>query len=144
MTGLKKVCDLKRKVTMSLKANDVAKSGAMAERWPGERGNHGRRHNSSSSNSYLKRASLVLRTLNNFMASVDESIEDDHVPALWPGLGMEEVPLPSREASWVLEDARSVWRRMRDPRDLSMWLPANGYLKMWQLQRPNLQAGLEI
>ncbi len=102
---------------------------------------------SDHNRSHLKRASLVLRTIKNFTNSPDPKITPEHVPTLWmatvkdhQGKAVRDlVPVPEQEREWALEDAINVWSLMRDPLKLSIRLPHDGYLKLWQLGSPSLQ-----
>lgn len=37
-----------------------------------------------------------------------------------------------------MQDARIIWSIMKNPKDRRLNLPHDGYLKLWQLTKPNL------
>ena len=47
--------------------------------------------------------------------------------------------LTIRERNYILEDAKKIWKMMTDVKNWKMKMPHDGYLKLFQLQNPNLQ-----
>ncbi|CAN2389609.1 18, partial [Pristimantis euphronides] len=87
------------------------------------------------------RAKLVVRTLENFFASVEESIERDHVP-IWckNNRGEREMVTPS-EQQFAVREASKIWEKMQsleETREYAYKMTHDGYLKLWQLRKPNL------
>lgn len=39
----------------------------------------------------------------------------------------------------LADDAENIWKRMKNLDDKSIRLPHDGYLKLWQLQKPKIQ-----
>ncbi|MET0963020.1 MAG: UvrD-helicase domain-containing protein [Noviherbaspirillum sp.] len=72
-------------------------------------------------------ADLLVRTLDNFMVSADDSIAVAHVP--------NELALSDRQQ--FAGAGERLWNDMQDP-DKATPLPHDGYLKLYQLSRPAL------
>ena len=106
-----------KKLTSNLKAKDILDSDLLVERG---------------------RAGQVLATLTSFMNSSDIEIYLEHVPSVW-SVGAREESLSSLQRQIVLEDSLSVWAVMTDKEDNRLRIPHDGYLKVWQLRKPNLQ-----
>lgn len=81
-------------------------------------------------------AFLILRTMRRFCQSASPAPTLDHVPQYGRLLGVDR-DLQAEVRHWVLAQARSLWKRMTDPRD-RMPLGHDGYLKLWTLDRPDL------
>ena len=78
----------------------------------------------------------VLSTLNNFMASADGEIDREHFPR-FKGRQM----LTTAQERYLLQAlgaTRWIWVRMKDLQDTSMLIPHDGYLKLYQLSKPDL------
>ena len=114
-----------KKLTNNLKAKDIMDSGLLMERGEEDGG-------------LQRRAGQVLASLNSFLNSADTDLSLEHVPSVW-SVGNHDISLSSVERQVVLEDAVSVWRSMKNKEDMSVWMPHDGYLKLWQLRAPNLQ-----
>ena len=78
----------------------------------------------------------VLATLNNYMASADAELGRPHFPRF-----RDKAFLTSAQERFLkqgLDMARVVWRRMVDLQDTGMLMPLDGYLKLYQLSKPDL------
>ncbi|XP_069834993.1 F-box DNA helicase 1 [Dendropsophus ebraccatus] len=87
------------------------------------------------------RAKLVVKTLENFFASADDTIERDHVP-IWSknNRGEREMVSPS-DQQFTVREAEKIWQRMQsleETRQYAYKMTHDGYLKLWQLRRPDL------
>ncbi|MDR6680176.1 UvrD-helicase domain-containing protein [Pseudomonas oryzihabitans] len=77
----------------------------------------------------------VVNTLNTFMASADMSLDGRHFTR-FEGRGL--TPLQERRVTQVVGLAISVWKRMIDLQDKSVQITHDGYLKLYQMSRPDL------
>lgn len=80
-------------------------------------------------------ADAVLRTLQNYLGSPDAEIHPKHVPlgpADWSG------PFAWADPVMLVKDTRRLWRRMRDPQDMTIGMLHDGYLKQFVLSQPKL------
>ncbi|KAF6717082.1 F-box only protein 18 [Oryzias melastigma] len=85
------------------------------------------------------KAKVVTTTLKNFMASTDAAISTEHVPNCYPSSESNYEWIPESEQQLFAEDAKEIWRRMKDLKEKSKhayYMPHDGYLKLWQLQDP--------
>jgi UvrD/REP helicase N-terminal domain len=83
----------------------------------------------------------VLSTLNNFMASADNELGRGHFPR-FQGQRM----LTSAQERFLdnaLGVARAIWNRMIDVQDKGMSITHDGYLKLYQLSKPDLSQRFE-
>lgn len=78
----------------------------------------------------------VVATLNNYMASADDDIHRAHFPRLRDGDMLTSAQ--ERFLKQGLSVARSVWNRMKDLADTGMPITHDGYLKLYQLSKPDL------
>jgi len=76
-------------------------------------------------------AAGALQTIQRWCGSLDEELTEAHVPQ-----ALQERAL---DASAILELARELRTRMLDPGDLAIRMPHDGYLKLFQLDRPVLR-----
>jgi superfamily I DNA/RNA helicase len=83
-------------------------------------------------------ASLVLATLKVFMHSGDSEIKSEHMP-MWGILCRLSDSERKKAAEIVCQYARRLWQMMINPQDRTP-LGHDGYLKLWALGRPKLQA----
>ncbi|KAK6176078.1 hypothetical protein SNE40_014433 [Patella caerulea] len=84
------------------------------------------------------RAKFVLETLNNFLSSSDKTINVDHAPSFHRNDdGVIKVIEDSSKSIYV-NDAAYLWRRMKDYNDKKIGMTHDGYLKLYQLQEPQL------
>ncbi|CAF4179279.1 unnamed protein product [Rotaria sp. Silwood2] len=79
-------------------------------------------------NSLYIRARFVYNTLNNFIASADPQITDEHVDNS-----------SSSSSSESTADARCIWAIMKNVRDTRILMTHDGYLKLYQLSKPQIQ-----
>lgn len=80
-------------------------------------------------------ADVVLRTLQNFLASTDTQVTPRHVP-LQPGDWMG--PFAWADPVRAVRDTAMLWRRMQDPADRTVGMVHDGYLKLFVLSQPRL------
>ena len=96
-----------------------------------------------NADSYQQRAAQVVQTVESFMNSTDEEITLENVPSRWDvsrNNGQENViNLRPQQRQILLEDAIRVWKTMINVEDTKLGLPHDGYLKLFQLKKPNLQ-----
>ncbi|CAF3621323.1 unnamed protein product [Rotaria socialis] len=93
-------------------------------------------------NSLYIRARFVYNTLNNFIASADPMITDEHVEnssSVSSGESNSQVVLIPQEKSNLAADARCIWAIMKDVRDIRVLMTHDGYLKLYQLSKPQIQ-----
>ncbi|XP_032914034.1 F-box DNA helicase 1 isoform X2 [Catharus ustulatus] len=87
------------------------------------------------------RAKMVSRTLENFFASSDRDICEEHAP-LWYKNTQGQLQLMDREDKRIsVEEAKQIWHHMQQldgdtARRYKM--TCDGYLKLWQLSKPQL------
>jgi len=77
----------------------------------------------------------VVNTLNTFMASADMALDGRHF-ARYDGRGL--TPLQERRVTQVVGMSISVWKRMIDLQDAGVQITHDGYLKLYQMSRPDL------
>lgn len=87
-------------------------------------------------------AKLVTQTINNFCASQDDRITTHHVP--WQHRNTCGVIVQTEADKKVMLSslAQDVWNKMvelKPTRELAHHLTHDGYLKLWQLQKPVLE-----
>ncbi len=76
-------------------------------------------------------ASAALQVIQRWCGSLDERIDMQHVPP--------DVAMRLADPSVVVRVAREVWQRMTDARERDIRLPHDGYLKLFQMERPVLR-----
>ncbi|XP_078676527.1 F-box DNA helicase 1-like isoform X2 [Branchiostoma floridae x Branchiostoma belcheri] len=108
------------KLGFSIKTADVA--------------NNLRKH---SRNNYVF-AKYVLDTLTSYIASAEDDVTTAHVPETKPGAGGIKVPISHQEKMQIAEEAQQIWDRMSNPRDFDISISHDGYLKIYQLSRPQI------
>ncbi|XP_060543038.1 F-box DNA helicase 1-like isoform X2 [Pantherophis guttatus] len=80
----------------------------------------------------------VVQTLKTFLASADESITVEHT-----GCGED---VKEREKQIIVEEAKQIWAKMKElgpTEEKAYHMPFDGYLKLWQLQKPSLSTDTE-
>ncbi|XP_022527587.2 F-box DNA helicase 1 [Astyanax mexicanus] len=86
-------------------------------------------------------AKVVTQTINNFCASTDERIGTQHVPRVYKNNhGRDECPDETKKKLFV-SDAQDIWRKMIEmepTKEMAHHMTHDGYLKLWQMQRPVL------
>lgn len=76
-------------------------------------------------------AALCIEVVKNYMASADEEITEAHVPrAKAASMGMSTPDL--------VEEGQRLWRMICNTRNTDVAMPHDGYLKLYQLSRPDL------
>ncbi|NXI04389.1 FBH1 helicase, partial [Pachycephala philippinensis] len=91
--------------------------------------------------SLFVRGKMVSQTLKNFFSSSDEEICEEHTP-LWFENTHGQMQLVSQEEKKILlEEARQIWHNMKKldgDVDKRYKMTCDGYLKLWQLSKPQL------
>ncbi|CAF1016050.1 unnamed protein product [Rotaria sordida] len=94
-------------------------------------------------NSLYIRARFVYNTLNNFIASADLQITDEHVDnsssSSSPSESNNQLVLTHQEKINLAADARCIWAIMKNIRDIRVLMTHDGYLKLYQLSKPQIQ-----
>ncbi|XP_065830335.1 F-box DNA helicase 1-like isoform X1 [Oscarella lobularis] len=81
---------------------------------------------------HLIHSKRTIDTLNCYIATDDDEIKPEHVPA---DIRKKE---PNKWGMYV-EDARRLWECSKDVANRSVNLSHDGYLKLWQLSRPQIK-----
>ncbi|XP_065830337.1 F-box DNA helicase 1-like isoform X3 [Oscarella lobularis] len=81
---------------------------------------------------HLIHSKRTIDTLNCYIATDDDEIKPEHVPA---NIRIME---PNKWGMYV-EDARQLWECSKDVTNRSVNLSHDGYLKLWQLSRPQIK-----
>lgn len=97
-----------------------------------------RHFGSDLSLSSLQQAHLVLGTIKRFCQSMDAEILSTHVPQYGRLLAENDATV-AEVRSWAVSAATAIWRRMTD-RDDDLPMGHDGYLKLWALEKPRLNA----
>ncbi|NXF85074.1 FBH1 helicase, partial [Eubucco bourcierii] len=87
------------------------------------------------------RAKTVSKTLENFFASPDEEICEEHTPVWFKNTRGNMDRVTPQEKKINVEEAKEIWRNMKDLNgdvEKRYKLPCDGYLKLWQLSKPQL------
>ncbi|XP_047659707.1 F-box DNA helicase 1 isoform X2 [Tachysurus fulvidraco] len=87
-------------------------------------------------------AKVVTETINNYCSSTDECIGPQHVPERYKNTnGREECPTEHKKKEFAL-DAQNIWKKMTElkpTKEAAHHITHDGYLKLWQLQKPELK-----
>ncbi|XP_036419691.1 F-box DNA helicase 1 isoform X3 [Colossoma macropomum] len=87
-------------------------------------------------------AKVVTQTINNFCASTDTYIGTQHVPKVYRNTnGRDECPDEAKKMLFA-GDAQDIWDKMIElepTRETAYHMTHDGYLKLWQMQRPVLK-----
>lgn len=97
-----------------------------------------------------EKAGRIKETVESFLNSSDEEIEIEHVPTTCPRWKnansgrsstrvRQSIPLSVDQRTLIRRDAEKVWNAMKNFHDSRIQISHDGYLKMWQLSKPNLQ-----
>ena len=132
----------KNKLTNNLKAKDILNSDLMLDRDDSIAGSTSSSHSTSNIQNTFRtqqRAAQILKTIENFMNSIDTELTMECVPSIWMSVDVHHVVIDPLTRSWVLEDSLEVWKTMCDKEDTRIRMTHDGYLKLWQLRNPNLQ-----
>ncbi|XP_033018594.1 F-box DNA helicase 1 [Lacerta agilis] len=87
------------------------------------------------------RAKTVIETLSAFFASADESITTEHAPLWCKNNQGQLVSVQEAEKRIIVDEANQIWENMKklEPsRETAYKMTHDGYLKLWQLQKPSL------
>nr|XP_060632386.1 F-box DNA helicase 1 isoform X3 [Anolis sagrei ordinatus] len=87
------------------------------------------------------RAKGVVQTLGKFFASADEDISLEHTPIWRKNNQGEKVLVEPEEKQIIISEANQIWRNMKSlspTREMAYKMIHDGYLKLWQLQKPLL------
>ncbi|NXG76889.1 FBH1 helicase, partial [Baryphthengus martii] len=91
--------------------------------------------------SLFVRGKTVSQTLENFFASSDEEISEEHVPVWFKNTHGERRLVSPPEKRIVVEEAREIWHNMKkldEDVEKKYKMTCDGYLKLWQLSKPQL------
>ncbi|KAK7101829.1 hypothetical protein V1264_020153 [Littorina saxatilis] len=89
-------------------------------------------------NQYI-RAKFVIETLKKYMSSDDEDITTLHVPTERMGDNGQKESIPHDARMRYASDATDYWNRMKKMEDKGVRMTHDGYLKLWQLYKPELK-----
>ena len=78
-------------------------------------------------------AVVMLGMVNNFTASLDREVGEQHIPA-----EMREKVAGRGSVGIVVDGARKLWDMMCDPANERIKLPHDGYLKIYQMGAPHI------
>ncbi|KAG8576835.1 hypothetical protein GDO81_009996 [Engystomops pustulosus] len=87
------------------------------------------------------KAKLVVKTLENFFASADETIDREHVPIWCKNNRGENEMVKPQDKQFAVREADKIWKKMQsleETREYAYKMTHDGYLKLWQLRRPDL------
>ncbi|NWY62245.1 FBH1 helicase, partial [Chionis minor] len=87
------------------------------------------------------RAKTVSQTLENFFASSDEEICEEHTPIWFKNTHGERKLVSRAEKKINVEEAKEIWHNMKKldgDVEKKYKMTCDGYLKLWQLSKPQL------
>ncbi|XP_009944765.1 PREDICTED: F-box only protein 18-like, partial [Leptosomus discolor] len=87
------------------------------------------------------RAKTVSQTLENFFASADGEICEEHTPIWFKNTHGERKLVSQVEKKINVEEAREIWHNMKKldgDVEKKYKMTCDGYLKLWQLSKPQL------
>ncbi|XP_009881281.1 PREDICTED: F-box only protein 18 [Charadrius vociferus] len=87
------------------------------------------------------RGKTVSQTLENFFASSDEEICEEHTPIWFKNTHGERKLVSQVEKKINVEEAKEIWRNMKKldgDVEKKYKMTSDGYLKLWQLSKPQL------
>jgi hypothetical protein len=76
-------------------------------------------------------ATGALGAVQTWCGSADDELDEGHLPV--------EIVERTQDPEAMMRAARALWRRMLDPSDRAVLLPHDAYLKLYQLDRPQLR-----
>ncbi|NXW57019.1 FBH1 helicase, partial [Eurystomus gularis] len=91
--------------------------------------------------SLFVRAKTVSQTLENFFASSDDEIWEEHTPVWFKNTHGEWELVSQVEKRINVEEAREIWENMKKldgDVEKKYKMTCDGYLKLWQLSKPQL------
>ncbi|KAM4678642.1 F-box DNA helicase 1 [Discoglossus pictus] len=89
------------------------------------------------------RAKLITRTLHTFFSSADETISKEHAPIWYKNTQGLQTRLSAEDTLFCKIEATKIWERMQsldETRTPAHKMTHDGYLKLWQLRRPQLSS----
>ncbi|KAM6385112.1 F-box DNA helicase 1 isoform 3-T5 [Alca torda] len=87
------------------------------------------------------RGKTVSQTLENFFASSDDEICEEHAPIWFKNTHGERKLVSQAEKRINVEEAKEIWHNMKKldgDVEKKYKIPCDGYLKLWQLSKPQL------
>ncbi|KFV55810.1 F-box only protein 18, partial [Gavia stellata] len=87
------------------------------------------------------RGKTVSQTLENFFASSDEEISEEHTPIWFKNTHGERKLVSGVEKKINVEEAKEIWHNMKKldgDVEKKYKITCDGYLKLWQLSKPQL------
>ncbi|XP_060543035.1 F-box DNA helicase 1 [Pantherophis guttatus] len=87
------------------------------------------------------RAKTVVQTLAAFFASADVAITVEHTPIWCKNNRGQKVLVEEHEKHIIVEEAKQIWAKMKElgpTEEVAHRMTHDGYLKLWQLQKPSL------
>ncbi|XP_075283975.1 F-box DNA helicase 1 isoform X2 [Opisthocomus hoazin] len=87
------------------------------------------------------RGKTVSQTLENFFASSDEEICEEHTPIWFKDTHGQRKLVSQAEKEISVEEAKEIWRNMKKldgDVEKKYKITCDGYLKLWQLSKPQL------
>ncbi|NXQ24580.1 FBH1 helicase, partial [Alaudala cheleensis] len=91
--------------------------------------------------SLFVRGKTVSKTLENFFASSDEEISEEHTPLEFKNTHGHIEPMSLQEKRINVEEAKEIWHNMKKldgDAEKRYKMTSDGYLKLWQLSKPQL------
>ncbi|PKK22063.1 F-box protein, helicase, 18, transcript variant X4, partial [Columba livia] len=91
--------------------------------------------------SLFVRGKTVSQTLENFFASSDEEIWEEHTPIWYKNTHGERKLVSPKEKKINVEEAKEIWYNMKKldgDVERKYKITCDGYLKLWQLSKPQL------
>ncbi|XP_015269302.1 PREDICTED: F-box DNA helicase 1 [Gekko japonicus] len=89
------------------------------------------------------RAKTVIQTLAAFFASRDSTITFEHTPIWCKNTHGQRVLVQEDEKIIILEEANRIWdnmRSLRPTKEMAHKMTHDGYLKLWQIGKPQLSS----
>lgn len=77
-------------------------------------------------------AGAALETINNYLYSTDDKLDEEHIAGM----------VQSSDQGAILDLARNVWKKMCDTGDTSVFIPHDGYLKLYQVSKPRINTDI--
>ncbi|KFQ95070.1 F-box only protein 18, partial [Nipponia nippon] len=87
------------------------------------------------------RGKTILQTLENFFASSDEEICEEHTPIWFKNTHGNINRVSQAEKQINVKEAKDIWHNMKkldEDVEKKYRIPCDGYLKLWQLSKPQI------
>uniref|UniRef100_A0A670ZTK6 DNA 3'-5' helicase n=1 Tax=Pseudonaja textilis TaxID=8673 RepID=A0A670ZTK6_PSETE len=87
------------------------------------------------------RGKTIVQTLTAFFASADATITMEHTPIWFKNNRGQIVLMEGCEKHIIVEEAKQIWSKMKSlgpTQEMAHRMTHDGYLKLWQLQKPSL------